>query len=204
MLLASLILAACVTQPSPSGSPDPTPPSATSSVQAMPGEATFFEQWRARLPEAMAEASAFERRLLADGVVTEAEHEVAIINHLDCIRRAGLRVVELKRAPSGMIASLGVTGGTGDGEDPVLKCQAEFYTFAREGYRGTTFDPDGTDAERLRAVARCIRGRGITVPPEPTDMDEITGVIHRIAMSDHTNERNAQGIFGDCLFVELY
>ena len=75
-----------------------------------------------------------------------------------------------------MIGTLSVPGD--DSSKAVLACQGEFYTPARQGYRDTTWDPDGTEAARLRALAASIRERGITeVPAEPTSVPQIDAVI---------------------------
>jgi hypothetical protein len=201
-LMAIFVAAACSPQPSPSDA---------SSVEALPdppigGEdgPTFLEQWQAGLPGYRSKASAFERRLLADGIVTEAEHEAAIAALIDCIRRAGFSDVGAGRARSGLISALSV-GGSADSTDVVLGCQAEFYTYASQGFKATTWDPDGTEAERLRELARCIREGGIIeVPPEPTSFRQISNVVKSISFSDHQNVRDAQGVSADCVNREWW
>lgn len=204
LVVAALVVGAC------SGNPSPSVP-VTSASPAEPGEstaaergATFLEQWQARLPEYLNKASAFERRLIADGVVTQAEHEEAIIAHLDCIRRAGFGNVSVTRTRSGMIGVLSVADPRDSGP-AVLACQGEFYTYSREGFRDTTWDPDGTEAEQLRNLAACIRSRGITEVPEiPNSFLEIDAIIDGIGANDHENVRNAQTIFGECQSRELW
>lgn len=182
-------------------STDPLGPETAAPSSRPAGEVTFLEAWQARLPELMAKASAFERGLIGDGIVTDAEHELAIISYLDCIRRAGLRVVEFERGPSGMITLLGVDEpDTPPGvESPVLRCQAEFYTYAREGYHATTVDPNGSEQAVLRALAACLRERGIyEVPEDPGSAAEISGIIGAIDFDDHTNERGARDAWTAC------
>lgn len=201
--VAIFIAAACSPQPSPSEA---------SSVEGLPDapvergddEPTFLEQWQAGLPDYRSKASAFERGLLADGIVTEAEHEAAIAALLDCIRRAGFSDVGAGRARSGLISSISV-GGSADSTDVVLGCQAVFYTYADEGFKATTWDPDGTESERLRELARCLRDGGILeVPPVPTSIRQIDNIVKSIAFSDHENLRNAQGVSADCVNREWW
>lgn len=202
-LIAILVAAACSTQPSPSDA---------SSVETLPDAPverdddgpTFLEQWQAALPDYRSKASVLERRLLADGVVTEVEHEAAIAALIDCIRRAGFKDVGAGRARSGLISALSV-GGSADSTDVVLGCQAEFYTYASQGFKATTWDPNGTENERLRELARCIREGGLVeVPPEPTSFRQIDNIVKSIAFSDHQNQRNAQGVRGDCVNREWW
>jgi len=202
-LMAILVAAACSPQPSPSDA---------SSVETLPDAPvgrgddgpTFLEQWQAGLPDYRSKASGFERRLLADGVVTEVEHEAAIEAFLDCIRRGGFSDVSAGRAPSGLISAFSV-GGSADSTEVVLGCQAEFYTYASQGFKATTWDPDGTEAERLRELARCIREGGIIeVSPEPTSFRQISNIVKSISFSDHQNVRDAQGVFGDCVNREWW
>jgi hypothetical protein len=92
-----------------------------------------------------------------------------------------------------------------DSTAAVLGCQAECYTYAREGFPETTWDPDGTEAEQLRNLAGCIRERGITeVPPTPKSFLEIDAIIDGIGPADHENVRNAQTIFGERQSRELW
>lgn len=203
LVLVVLIAGGCSGEASPSVPGSPSSPTEHRESRGPDGP-TFLEQWQARLPEYLAKASAFERRLIQDGVVTQAEHEEAIIAHLDCIRRAGFSNVSVSRTRSGMIGVLSVADPA-DSTAAVLGCQAEFYTYAREGYRDTTWDPDGTEAEQIRNLAACIRERGITEVPElPTSIVEIDAIIDRIAAADHENARNAKTIFGECLSREVW
>ena len=204
LLAAALVLvSACSPQPSPSdASSDETHPDAP--VGRGDDGPTFLEHWQAGLPDHRSKASGFERRLLADGVVTEVEHEAASAALIDCIRRAGFSDVGAGRAPSGLISALSV-GGSADSADVVLGCQAEFYTYASQGFKATTWDPDGTEAERLRELARCIREGGIIeVPPEPTSFRQIDNIVKSISFSDHQNVRDAQGVSADCVNREWW
>ena len=201
-LMAIFAAAACSPQPSPSASGVEALPDAQ--VERDDDEPTFLEQWQAGLPDYRSKASAFERRLLADGIVTEAEHEAAIAALIDCIRRAGFSDVGAGRARSGLISALSV-GGSADSTAVFLGCQTEFYTYASQGYKATTWDPDGTDSERLRELARCLREGGILeVPSVPTSFRQISNIVRSISFSDHQNVRDAQGVFGGCVNREWW
>lgn len=204
LMVVALAAGGCSDRVAPSMPVSSPSPVAQSELPDSDDDATFLEQWRVRLPEYLDKASAFERRLIADGVVTKAEHEEAIIAHLDCIRRAGFSNVSVTRTRSGMIGVLSVADPRDSGP-AVLACQAEFYTYAREGFRDTTWDPDGTEAAQLRNLAACIRSRGVTEVPEiPKSFLEIDAIIDGIGANDDENVRNAQTIFGECQSRELW
>jgi hypothetical protein len=189
-IVVTLVVVACGADPTPSVASETQPAPIASQA---PDEVTFLEAWQARLPGLMTTASAFERGLIADGVVTEAEHELAINNYLKCIQRAGLQVTGFERGPSGMIILLGVDGPQRATEqDPVLRCQSQFYTYAREGFHATTVDPNGSEQAVLRAIAACLRERGIhEVPEEPESFVQISRIISTITFNDHANLRRA-------------
>lgn len=204
LAVGAVLISGCTGEPS-SSAPAPSSAATDQTGVADPADGpTFLEQWQARLPEYLSKASAFEQRLIRDGVVTEGEHEEAILAHLDCIRRAGYANVSVTRARSGMIGVLSVADPR-DSAAAVLACQAEFYTYSREGFRDTTWDPDGTEAQQLRNLSACLRERGIAeVPVAPASFIEIDEMIDRIAAADHENVRNAQTIFGNCRSREIW
>jgi hypothetical protein len=130
--------------------------------------------------------------------VTQAEHEEAIITYLDCIRGAGFSNVSVVRARSGMIASLAVAD-PGDSAPAVLRCQASFYTYAREGFRDTTWDPGGSERQQLRNLVACMRDHGIIELPKAADsIVAIEAVVDEVAATDHEDTRNAKGAFAEC------
>jgi hypothetical protein len=172
----------------------------TQSASAEPE--TFREQWEAQLAEAREGASEYELELIADDVVTAAEHEDAIVRHLACIENAGLHVIRLERAPSGMIAALGVA----EEEDAaVAECEGEFYDLAREGYRATTLDPDGTEAQRLAALAACLRDAGITeVPADPSSLEAVEEIIAGLPSEGLIGVSDPADVLDGCLLREWY
>ena len=211
-LLAFLVIAC--TSPVPTGEVTTPPGSPATSIASLEPEgsdeldATYLERWKVRLPTALEQASAFERGLIADGVVTAEEHELAIISLLDCIRRAGLQLSELKRRANGLIEYWAVDG-TGENadpnDDPVLRCQAEFYTYAREGFTATTLDPSRTERQTLLELAACLRERGFSeVPEAPTDIAYVSRIMNTIALNDHAMVRHASEAFHACSVREVY
>jgi hypothetical protein len=211
-LLAFLVIACGSPAPTDEGTTPPASP-ATSIASLDPAgtgelDVTYLERWQARLPTALAQASAFERGLIADGVVTAEEHELAIISLLDCIRRAGLQLSELKRRANGLIEYWAVDGtveNADPNDDPVLRCQAEFYTYAREGFTATTLDPSRTERQTLLELAACLRERGFSeVPEAPPDIAYVARIMNTIAFNDHAMVRHASEASHACNMQEVY
>lgn len=75
----------------------------------------------------------------------------------------------LQRGAGGMITGMSVPGPITS--TAVLVCQRDTRSDVREGYKATTFDPDGTDGDQLHGLAQCTRDAAsneirTTLPPE--------------------------------------
>jgi hypothetical protein len=108
---------------------------------------TFQEQWRASLPGHLAQASDFERGLIADGIVTIDEHEQAVIAFLACQRDTYTVVRE------GYKATNFDPDGTEAGQ---LRNIAQSMSDA-----GIHEIPDGATMERINDVVDRIRANGL-------------------------------------------
>ena len=141
---------------------------ACSGGDSVPSPSTQLDDWQSRLGSILPETSEFQRAILEDGSVSEAEHERARLAYVGCIEDAGVTVVDLELDEYGQIDALTVGGGEDPENDPspiVDECKAEFYVHVAEGYR-LGLHPDRTEESLLADLSECLRELGYEMPSD--------------------------------------
>ncbi len=140
---------------------------ACSGGDSIPSPSTQLDDWQSRLSSILPETSEFQRAILEDGSVSEAEHERARLAYVGCIEDAGVTVVDLELDEYGQIDALTVGGGEDPENDPspiVYECKAEFYVHVAESYR-LGLHPDLTEKSLLADLSECLRELGTKCRP---------------------------------------
>jgi hypothetical protein len=153
LVAITLVLAACAA------------PAATSD-----GGRTFKQQWQDRLPAILEATSEFQREILSDGEVTQAEHERARLAFIGCIEDAGVPVTDLELDENGQIMQLGVAGE--EANTIVQRCEADYYSDVREAWR-VALRPADTEQAQFARIAECMAQSGYVVSPSPANFGEM-------------------------------
>jgi len=167
----------------------------------------------AKKPESLAERttiygfslSDYQRKILADGVVTEAEYRAAVEADRDCVIHEGVYAGPITLAPNGVHLSFGVGGcSAGEnceairaaGEAAFDKCGSE-YVSAVEAALSNQSIPTGAEAEReFDKVAACLAKAGV-IGVQRSDKE--VDVYQRIARALPDENSLARGAADDCM-----
>lgn len=184
----AVVLAMVTVACDPAGVGSSVDPGTSTSVSTAgpPGsELSYGEQFAERLTAILATTSDFQRSLLEDGVVTAAEHERAQLAYIACIEDAGVTIVQLERAPSGLISLMSV-GGTesadalDDVDAVVSECDEEYYSNIDDAYR-VTLNPDDTDSAQLARIIDCAQAQGLSVGSDFSDFSDLLDAAEAIS-----------------------
>lgn len=126
------------------------------------------------------DTSAFQRAILADGKVTFAEYERAVLATVDCLKREGLQVTPPrprdgdKRFLSYQISMEGKSGQDvgqirGQVDAVTQKCDAEFSKDVSRVWEFQNLLTPEQRAKQRGQVADCLRGAGLSVPADAKD-----------------------------------
>lgn len=143
------------------------------------GPTTFREQWNDRLPAVLEGTSEFQREILRDGEVTQAEHERARLAFTGCIEDAGVPVTDLELDENGQIVLLGVAGENPDGI--VQQCEAEYYSDVREAWR-VALRPGDSEQAMFARIAECMAQSGYVVSSSPANFGEMVDEAEAIGL----------------------
>lgn len=123
-------------------------------------------------PEQISEAPTFQRELIADGVVTWAEYESAVIAQHECVSAAGYAPGQIEKQGSQLVFDTTMEyGGVADPEaadakfmDALTKCEDEFITYVGSLWSESLVIDDPAEREkRMAQFASCLRDSGVDV-----------------------------------------
>jgi hypothetical protein len=149
---------------------------AACALQPSPTPLTNAEAFASMLPAVIGRASAFEREILQDGIITAEENDHARETFIACLEERGVRVISVEVDENGLVQSMAY--GSGDRADAATEqriegeCRQEFYSLVEAG-RFATVNADDSEAAYLARVSTCLRGRGHDVPPSPATFEEM-------------------------------
>lgn len=165
--------------------------------QPSPTPQTLAEEWSALLPVVIAQASDFQRDILADGVVTAEENERAQAAYVDCLETVGLRVIAVEVDDDGLLRSLAyetsaIPSDAAAQERVELECHSEFYSAVEAGWVAAVSGDDSDEAFFAR-VSRCLRSMGHDVPISPdSGQDLLEGASESVEAAFRVCAESAQ------------
>lgn len=119
-----------------------------------------------------------QRAAFEDGVITFQEYEQAVLKMANCLRQEGI-AWEPKLDPSGKYYDNGVNIPAGPPEEVARKsaaidrCEGQYVEATLTGWQMQN-NPTQKELEDARkALAECLRNRGISVPENPVEQDFI-------------------------------
>jgi hypothetical protein len=170
--------------PAPSVIPSEFPSAIASPISGTPAEQPRLPVRDAVIPSKdlpgfMDGASDFQRALFADGRLTFAEYEGAILSLTQCFKDHGLTIVELNlNARNKYEMAIGlVPGDVERSKKSYDQCRQEYYSIVEQVWL-QNIQPSESELQSARDdLAACLRLRGYELPEHPASQDFHNGRI---------------------------